>query len=165
MLRLQDEKPEICLFFLCKMTVKPCLGNILHVEKYKEIPYNKVTKPHETEHCLVNARLCREVKMAKEIIDAVKQAEIESQKLIDKAKTDADSLLKEAKQNAKETSKKKIDEASALAKAKAAEASEKAEQTIGQAVKAAEAEVGALRASVASKTEGAVKSVLQSLLD
>ena len=52
-----------------------------------------------------------------------------------------------------------------MSRQKAAEAEEKAHQAVTAAEASAEEEIGALRASVASKAETAVKAVVDSLLD
>ncbi|MDO4437955.1 MAG: hypothetical protein Q4B86_00685 [Eubacteriales bacterium] len=103
--------------------------------------------------------------MAKEIIDAVKAAELKAAEDIKQAKAQADATIKAAKEAAKKEHDELLDRACKDALTRKKEAELKAEAILSEANELSVKAADELKASVRSKEDEAVKSVISSLLE
>lgn len=102
--------------------------------------------------------------MAKEIIDAIKDAELKSSEAVKLAKEAADTLISETKRLTSEEFEKKVEEMSAKRDAAVAEAEKKAQDMVDEACRKAKEDIASLKNSVTSKENEAIDSILSELL-
>lgn len=103
--------------------------------------------------------------MAKEIIDAVKAAELKAAEDIKQAKADADAMIKAAREAAKKEHDELLDRAGKDAFARKKEAELLTDKILSEAEEEAVKAASELKASVKDKEDEAVRSVISSLLE
>lgn len=99
--------------------------------------------------------------MAKEILEAVKNAEAECESIVAKAKSSAKAIVEDAEKQAAENLKKSDGEANAEAEKKLGEVKLECEGFIINAQKSAEAECAALSALAETNRESVIKQAVE----
>ena len=102
--------------------------------------------------------------MAKEVIDAVREAEQNGAAKVAAAEAEAERIVKEARETSAAEAKARIDSLTKQTNEAVKEAEAKAELVIEAAKKEAETEKSGLAAAVADKTQEAIDTVVSELL-
>ena len=105
-----------------------------------------------------------EVKMAKEIVDAIRNREQAAEQLVKDARRQAEEMIRNAGKEAELLKKEKIAEENAGTKASIAAIEAQNRQETEEALRRAEAEAQALRSFAAEKMPEAVEAVLQMMV-